>query len=94
MTPENRRESKQGSVAARASALSVAMGIDDRTQLKDRPAIVSSTDDFKEFSGFTTPTGLGLTSLEVIDPDVVLSHTDTPGEDILVLQVTDFVRCL
>jgi hypothetical protein len=69
------------------------MGIDDRAYLKDRPTIVSSTDHFEKFSGFTTPTGLGLTSLEVIDPDVVLSHADTPGEDILMLQVTDFVRC-
>jgi len=94
MTPENRRESKQGGVAARASAFSIAMGIDDRTQLKDCPAIVGSTDHFEKFSGFTTPTGFRLTSLEIIDPDIVFSHADTPGEDILVLQVTDFVRCL
>jgi hypothetical protein len=61
------------------------MGIDNRTQLKDRPAIVGSTDHFEKFSGFTTPTGFGLSCFKVIDPDVVFSHAHTTGEDILML---------
>jgi hypothetical protein len=61
------------------------MGIDHRAKVKDRPAIVGGTDQLQQFSGFTTPTGLGLTCFKVIDPDVVFSHAHTTGEDILML---------